>query len=61
MSDVSPLTKEQEEIRLQGLRILARMIARARLDASRRANGPVAGCAKLSGGTTRTEEEFHGG
>ena len=61
MSDVSPLTKEQEEIRLQGLRILARMIARASLEASRGANGPVAGCAKSSGGTTRTEEEIHGG
>ena len=33
MSKKQRLTPEQNEIRLRGLRILARMIARARLDA----------------------------
>ena len=49
MSKKQRLTPEQNEIRLRGLRILARMIARARLDAVAERQGEAAGGADVPG------------
>lgn len=49
------LTREQEELRLQGLRLLARLIVRAHL-ASLREQEERDGARPASGGVTRNRE-----
>ena len=58
----SRLTKEQEAIRLRGLRILARMIVRAHLRSliEQDAAGDGSGPAPTPGGGTSVKEGEHG-
>ena len=63
------LTKEQDAMRLQGLRVLARMIARAHLKSLVERDAPRDGCgsaeplgnADLAGGQAPLREDKHAG
>ena len=59
------LTKKQNEIRLRGLRILARIIVRAHLaslrEAEGRRSGSKPGCADSSGGEASRKDGEHAG